>query len=1854
MTAERWYIGRANKQRYGPYTFGELNGLARAGELLPTDMLLPEGASKWVPASSVPELFPAQSATRPFTLKIFVSSPGDVAEERFLTEKVIQRLRTAYQHACALEPIFWEHEPLVATDTFQAQLTSPQETDIVICILWSRLGTRLPREVTGGAYQTGTEYEFSQAVEGKRRRGIPDLLVYRKQVEPFVSLVDTQRTLEAVAQKRALDEFIQKWFHGEDGTLIAAFHAFQDAATFEEHLELHLRKLIERRLNQAGVHPDEAPRRPPTWTSGSPFRGLNAFDFEHEAIFFGRTRAISEVVDRLKRQAETGRVFLLMLGMSGCGKSSLLRAGVLPWLSRPGVIEGVGLCRRAIFRPSDPSGDVFDGMATALLLSHALPELAADGTTPVQLASMLRDQPAAVPLLIKGALSQAAAALRPAREGLRQPEARLLFVVDQLEELFTHDRITQADRLRFAEALAALARSNRTWVLATLRSDFYSHFAQLGPLADLKEDLGQYDLKPPRPAEISQMIRQPAAAAGLRFEESPETGEKLDDALRDAAAGDPSNLPLLEFTLDELYRGRTEQGVLTLAAYAELGGVEGALARRAESVFASLPPFVQAVLPAVFRQLVTVNSPAEDLPTRKEANLTVFQVSPAQARLVEAFVAARLLVTDQANDRSPVVRITHESLLLKWERLQSWLATDRELLRIRTRVMTAAARWDQEGRPSDLLLPAGKPLEEATQLDRSGLILEPVVRDLLVASRQRARRMSRLRRAAVAGLAVLTLVTAVLAVAAETQRQAAETQRQQAETANAGLESTNLQLESAITNLNSANTDLNKALKDKGREYDRAERELARATALRLLAEARQVSDEFPCKGTLLAAEAIESLTRKGQPVLAEAQNALLELLGQISGEGVPFSSSEVHGLPGSGLEIAEGWYASLPPRTAGAGVTPHDFGNSFAQFPLAQNQSIDIRTTPRHRLVVVRLGRAVSRFTPDAARQVGRTVMVGARGSELRTLLFSPSGEWFISSSEDGTVRCLDVDQTVEEPPQRTLAGHSRPPEQFLFFGSGRYLLTAESSGKLLRWDLKSNPGTSHVQLSAPAVGKPEGRAKEDQDDIAFFAIPDGVTATSNEFSGRWQFYHGKGEELRGFDRATGRWYRWPDVTAGGPQPEPVDIRSDKIGNVRGKDTVTYLSWVRGGRRTIAIDDRYRVHVFAEGDLEIPRESVDWSEHLSPRSGKEKAGGGGRRGPTLSFGSGDVSLALSRSGRYCYCGCADGTIFQIDLEKPLPPAPSARLGLRLGGLGRLALSPDETRLLMPVGNRRLLALDLNHETFGKPDAPVRGFYLSSHESGPIQLGFSADGQWLFTVGTDRVVRRYPLLDLMPGSAAMVFGREQPRGSAVLSPDGRSLAAFAVRKESTRVAAQVWDLDSVDAATTFRTLQGEDKPGLAGFAVDIDEGRSVTWWPTGTHWRDRRPGKWREPGIQIPEAERPWKPVGVTADGAWSLTQGANGAFRLWDLRSDKPRLFGARLTAEAAGEISKFDVSANGEWAVVLTKLPEGKLFFFDLRSSPGGVVNGLEPRLAGADSPEREIKNVVLNRNGLCALVRNRNDRVGCCHLAGLSAPGPWRAIDEKNSTSIVRFNDDANWILAGIQEVGLVAIDARDATLQSRRLLFAHDPKRFQYDIEVAGPYVLAARTHENALTNFDLSLWDLSRKGATPRAAGADFPKVFFHRPYFFSPDHRWLVLNECNGRPAVLEWWDLHGSGGIAATRKKRKDPLPLNAREAGSRAVAFSSQPDLIAVHFDSGAVRVLALSGEAKDGEGDLVLPLPTTGRLDRLMFARSSTMLFAVRGDGLILGWHLDPKRLVSHARRRVGRDLTPEERRTHHVER
>jgi WD40 repeat protein len=226
--------------------------------------------------------------------------------------------------------------------------------------------------------------------------------------------------------------------------------------------------------------------------------------------------------------------------------------------------------------------------------------------------------------------------------------------------------------------------------------------------------LASYELSPPTGPEIAQIIREPARAAGLRFEEDADRGH-LEDVLQEAAVGDPASLPLLEFVLDALYEAGRDRRLLTFAAYRALGGLEGAIARRADEVVDALTPEFQEALPSVLRGLTTVRLGDETV-TARPAPLADLAGSPAQAALVEALIAARLLVSDEDAEGHAVIRVAHEALLSRWPRARDIVNANRSFLETRARVQADAHRWLSDNKNPDLLLPAGKRLAEAEEM----------------------------------------------------------------------------------------------------------------------------------------------------------------------------------------------------------------------------------------------------------------------------------------------------------------------------------------------------------------------------------------------------------------------------------------------------------------------------------------------------------------------------------------------------------------------------------------------------------------------------------------------------------------------------------------------------------------------------------------------------------------------------------------------------------------------------------------------------------------------------------------------------------------------------------------------------------------------------------------------------------------------------------------------------------------------------------------------------------------------------------------------------------------------------------
>ena len=694
-------------------------------------------------------------------IRIFVSSPGDVPDERLRADLIIDKLSQDYSRFFNIESYRWEHEPMLASGHFQDAIEPPSAFDIVVLILWSRLGTPLPertaireyRGIDGRAPVTGTEWEYEEALRAARERGAPDLLAFRNISPAPIDPRDPEARARSNAQLEALDQFWRRHF-ADRGVFLAAYDEYRSLEEFAHRLEESLRKLIERRIKSLAAGISKAP----IWL-GDPFRGLESYEFEHGPIFFGRDGAVTTATEQLATNARSGHAFLLVSGTSGSGKSSLVKAGIVPRLMKPQRISGMEFLRRAIFRPASEGADVFLGLAQVLTgpsdnESVGLPELIAKGQDAVQLAKHLRGSDPGY--LFANALGRLTEAGRKSGRLLGFEDAKLILVVDQLEELFTVSGITAEDRRAFIQLLAGLAQSGAVWVIATLRADFWHRAADVPELLALAKGQGRFDLAAPSAAELAEMIRKPAQAAGLSFETHPQSGLGLDAVLAEHAAAAPGALPLLSFTLDELYKSAKARGetVLTHANYEALGGLEGAIANRADEIMRGLPAAAQAALPRVLRSLTTVTNTADQAPVARSAALASFgEASPARI-LVDAFVAARLLVAAGETGTLPSVRLAHEALISRWQRARDQLAADRRDLETRTLVERQFGRWSQaRGRARRLLLLRNPDLANAVDLARRwGDELGPVLRDFIKRSSRRARLAQTLAAAAAIGV----------------------------------------------------------------------------------------------------------------------------------------------------------------------------------------------------------------------------------------------------------------------------------------------------------------------------------------------------------------------------------------------------------------------------------------------------------------------------------------------------------------------------------------------------------------------------------------------------------------------------------------------------------------------------------------------------------------------------------------------------------------------------------------------------------------------------------------------------------------------------------------------------------------------------------------------------------------------------------------------------------------------------------------------------------------------------------------------------------------------------------------------
>ena len=494
--------------------------------------------------------------------------------------------------------------------------------------------------------------------------------------------------------------------------------------------------------------------RPPRKVAACPYRGLSAFQEADAQFYFGR----ETFVDALERAISTKKLVAVIVGSSGSGKSSALFAGLLPRLRNAGKYQF------AIIRPGSQP---FYPLAGALvpLLEPKLDEI-----------DCLAHTRNLAERFTKGEIS-----LVQVAERILQKTAdtrQILLVVDQFEELYTLCSDNQLQNAFINELLATVEASKNSKtglavILLTLRADFMGQALTHRPFADALQE-APILMGPMNRQELHMAIEKPAEMQGAAFEPG------LVERILDDVGQKPGNLPLLEFTLTQLWERQTD-GWLTHADYEAMGCVEGALAAYADQVFADLDENEQERARLALVQLVQPGDGTED--TRRIA--TREELGDDSWSLIQRLADRRLVVTGRDAQGRETVEVVHEALIQRWGRFQEWMDSDRAFRLWQERLRGSLRQWQESGQDEGALL-AGAPLNMAQSwlADRESELTATETgyiqaSQALQAKQQKDRQ--RRRQWTVIGLAAGLVIALILGAFAFFQRQEAVTQRQEAD-----------------------------------------------------------------------------------------------------------------------------------------------------------------------------------------------------------------------------------------------------------------------------------------------------------------------------------------------------------------------------------------------------------------------------------------------------------------------------------------------------------------------------------------------------------------------------------------------------------------------------------------------------------------------------------------------------------------------------------------------------------------------------------------------------------------------------------------------------------------------------------------------------------------------------------------------------------------------------------------------------------------------------------------------------------------------------------------------------------------
>lgn len=506
-----------------------------------------------------------------------------------------------------------------------------------------------------------------------------------------------------------------------------------------------------------------------SWQSGSPFPGLQAYSANYADVFFGRGKQVSVLLDRVSQQIKYGRAFCLTLGPSGSGKSSLINAGVMPNLMTSAGYNSIKVASYSELDFADVGASQLFIELASTMLDWELNDLPVfDGYSADTLATAIQADPNRIIQLCQQALKNQTSGF-----------THFALFIDRLEILLSSPLFIDDERHQFVELIEHLSTSGTVLVLSACRNEFYPLLVNYPTLMAGKSRGAHFDLAPPSRSELLQMIRLPAIAANLTWDNDPDTAMPLDEIICSEAASNPDALPMLQFMLQALYLRRSSNNQLLLSVYQELGGIEGAIGKNAEDAVNALTNQQKASLPQVLSLLVTLREDETSI-TSRTARWSQLSTQ-SEIALVQAMVDSRLFVSHLQNDE-PCFSIAHEALLRRWPRATKWIEAHLSDLQIKSRLFHLAKRWRKEHKNSAYLIADGKPLMEAQTLQQNPLFtLEADEQQLIDASAKQQQSKRWRRHATIAILCLLSVVSVAMGLKSMQAEKMAQQKRLAAE-----------------------------------------------------------------------------------------------------------------------------------------------------------------------------------------------------------------------------------------------------------------------------------------------------------------------------------------------------------------------------------------------------------------------------------------------------------------------------------------------------------------------------------------------------------------------------------------------------------------------------------------------------------------------------------------------------------------------------------------------------------------------------------------------------------------------------------------------------------------------------------------------------------------------------------------------------------------------------------------------------------------------------------------------------------------------------------------------------------------